>query len=95
MVLELVDLVVECVEQVEIPLGDVVDQVVDVHADLLVRAACFLRGLRVERLLSGRCLRNGDQPFRSRDEVDLLVVDAILVGDCDGREEHAEDVVAV
>ena len=35
-VLELVDLVVEAVDQVEVPLGDLVDEVVRVHPDALV-----------------------------------------------------------
>ena len=93
--LELVDLVVEVVDEVEVALGDLVDQVIDEHPDALVGSARVLRRLRVERLLARRRLRDRDELLARRDEVDLLVVDAILVGDGDGEEEDAEDVVAV
>ena len=45
-VLELVDLVVELVDQVEEALGDVVDEVVDDHRDVLGVAAGGLRRVR-------------------------------------------------
>ncbi len=94
-VLELVDLVVEVVDEIEEALGDVVDQVVGVHPDLLVRPAGLLRRLGVERLLAGRSLGDGDEDVRRRDEVDLLVVDAVLVRDGDRHEEDAEHVAAL
>ena len=52
-------------------------------------------GLRVERLLARRRLRDRDEDVERRDEVDLLVVDAILVGNRDRDEEDPEDVVAL
>ena len=72
-----------------------VDEVVDEHADLLVRAAGFFRRLRVEGLLAGRRLGDGDEDLGRRDEVDLLVVEAILGRDCDRHEEDADHVVVV
>ena len=45
-VLELVDLVVQGVDEVEEALRDQIDEVVDVHADVLVLAAGVLRRLR-------------------------------------------------
>ena len=94
-VLELVDLVVEVVDQIEVALGDLVDEVVDVHADVLVGAARFLRRPRVERPLSGRRLRDRDEDVGRRDQVDLLVVDPVFVLDCDRDQEDAEYVGAV
>jgi hypothetical protein len=94
-VLELVDLVVECVEEVEIALRDVVDEVVDVHADLFVVAAREFRRLRIERCLTRRCLRHGNERVERRDEVDLLVVQPVFVRYGDGEQEHAEDVIVV
>ena len=93
--LELVDLVIEIVDQVEVALGDVLDEVCDEHADAVVGAARVLRGLRVEGGFARWRLRDRDEPLARRDEVDLLVVDAILVGDGHGHEEDAEDVRAV
>ena len=40
-------------------------------------------------------LPDRDEPLDGRDEVDLLVEDAILVPDADGHEEDAEDVALV
>ena len=94
-ILELVDLVVEAVDQVEVALGDLVDEVVDEHADVFVRLARLLRRSRVERLLARRRLRDRDELLRRHDEVDLLVVEAILARDRDREQEDAEDVVAV
>ena len=45
--------------------------------------------------LARRRLRDRDELLAGRDEVDLLVVDAVLVGDGDRHEEDAEDVLAV
>ena len=83
------------VDQVEVALGDLVDEAEQVHADGLVRAARVLGRLRVERLLAGRRLRDRHELLGREDEVDLLVVDAILVGNGDRDEQHADDVVAV
>ena len=93
--LELVDLVIEVVDQVEVALGDVLDEVCDEHADPVVGAARLFCGIWVEGGFARRCLRDRDEPLARRDEVDLLVIDAILVGDGDRNEEDAEDVCAV
>ena len=94
-VLELVDLLVEVVDQVEVALRHLVDEVVDVHADLLVRLAGELGLARVEGMLARRRLHDRDELLVRRDEVDLLVVDAILFGDGDRQQEDPEDVVVV
>ena len=74
-ILELVDLVVQIVDQVEVALGDLVDEAEREHADVLLRPACLLGRLRVERLLVGRRLRDRHEPVGGQDEVDLLVED--------------------
>ena len=95
-VLELVDLVVEGVDHVEVPLGHLVDQVVDVHPDVSSWAATrFLRRRGIERLLARRRLRDRHECVHRRDEVDLLVVEAILGGHLDREQQDPEDVVAV
>ena len=94
-VLELVDLLVEVVDQVEVALGHLIDEVVDVHADLLVLLAGALRLGGVERMLVRRRLDDGDEALVRRDEVDLLVVDPVLRGDRDREQEDPEDVVVV
>ena len=78
LVLELVDLVVHVVDQVEVALRDLVDQPEREHARGLERRARLLRRLRVERLLVRRRLRHGHELVGREDEVDLLVVDAVL-----------------
>ena len=60
-----------------------------------VGLAGVLRGPRVERLLVRRGLRDRHELLGREDEVDLLVVDAVLVGHRDGDEEDADDVGAV
>ena len=95
MVFDLVDLGVQLVDQVEVALGDLVDEAVEVHADRVVRPACVLGRPRVERLFARRGLRHGDELLRRQDEIDLLVVDAVLFRHRDRDQEHANDVVAV
>jgi hypothetical protein len=94
-IFQLVDLIVERVDQIEVALGDLVDQVVDEHADVVVNAACVLRRRRVERLLARRRLRDRHQPRFGRDEVDLLVKEPVLARHLDRDEENAEDIVTV
>ena len=94
-ILELVDLVVQVVDQVEVALGDLVDEAEREHADVLLRPACLLGRLRVERLLVGRRLRDRHELVGGQDEVDLLVEDAVLGGHRDGDQEDADDVGAV
>ena len=94
-VLEFVDLVIEVVDQIEVALRDRVDEVVDEHAHLLMRPAGLLRGFRVERLLARRRLGDRHEGVLGRDEVDLLVVDAVLLGHRDGEQEDSEHVIAV
>ncbi len=93
-VLELVDLVVEGVHEVEEVLGDQVDQAIDHQAGPpIVRAADGLlsRG-RVERIAALGRLANGHQPIPRRDQIELLVVDAILLANGDRHEKDAEHV---
>ncbi len=95
-VLELVHLLIEAVDHVEEALGDLVDQVVDEHAHVLVLLAARLLGRSgVERLFARRRLRDRDELIDRHHEVDLLVVQTILVYDLDREQEDAEDVVAV
>ena len=58
-------------------------------------AAGLFRGLRIERLLSRRRLGDRHEGIERRDEIDLLVVHAILVRNGDRDEEDPEDVVAL
>ena len=51
-ILEFVDLVVEVVDQIEVALGDLVDEVVT-NMPTSCRRGTFPRRLRVERFLSG------------------------------------------
>ena len=70
-------------------------EVVGVHPDVLVRAAGLLRRRRVERLLARRRLRHRHRHVHRRDEVDLLVVQAVFGRHLDGKQQDAEHVVAV
>ncbi len=64
-VLELVDLLVQVVDQVEVPLGDVVDEPVEHHAGVVVGAARLAHGTWVVRLSPGGVLLTD----RSRSDV--------------------------
>ena len=96
-VLELVDLGVEQVDDAEVPLRDLVDEVVRDHArgGASVCVACLLERCEVEGLLARRRLPHRDRHLGREHEIDLLVEDAILLGHGDRGEQHAEDVVAV
>ncbi len=63
--------------------------------DVLVRLARLLRRLRVERLLSGGRLRDGDERVAGDDEVDLLVVEPVLRRHLDRQQQDPEHVIAV
>ena len=76
-------------------LRDVVDEPVQHHAAVVVRAASLAHGARIVGMLAGRRLADAEEDIVGHDDVDLLIEDAILVGDGDGNQEHAEDVVAV
>ena len=94
-VLELVDLAVERVDEVEVVLGDVVDEPVEHHPGVVVGMARFARRPRIVGVLVRRRLADAQQNVVRHDDVDLLVEDAIVLGDGDRDEEDAEDVVAV
>ena len=68
---------------------------VDDHRDILRVAAGGPRFGRIEGRAALRRLANGDEPLARHHQVDLLVEDGVLLGDGDGDEEDAEDVVAV
>ena len=96
--LQLVDLLVDVVEQVEVPLGDLVDEVVRDHPRGQLAAmdvAELLDAAGVERLLGARSLADGDDPVAGENEIDLLVEDAVFFRQGNGHEGQAEDVVAV
>ncbi len=95
MILELVDLVVHVVDEVEVALGDLVDQVIGEHPGPLLGLAGVDCGPRVERLLAGRGLRDGDEPGLGEDEVDLLEEDPVLLGLRDREQEDADDIGVV
>ena len=96
-VLELVDLVVDRVHEVEEVLGDQVDEPVDHHAGPRARLLRdrLLRCAEVERRAFARASCGRYELLAGRDQVDLLVEDAILLADADRDEEDAEDVVIV
>ena len=98
--LELVDLLVDRVEQVDVALGDVVDEVD--RRSCPGGSSCSMRVADVARCGSGRTARRSPGVLRTvtirsaaEDEVDLLVVDDVLLGHGDRDEQEAEDVVAV
>jgi hypothetical protein len=96
-ILQLVDLLVQGVDQVEEPLGDLVHEVVGDQSGFLDATALagFADPAGVEGLTLGRRLADGQNESLGQDEVDLLVVDAILFRNRDRAEEDAEDIVAV
>jgi len=83
------------VDQVEVMLGDLLDEAVEVHPARLERVARLLRLARVERLLAGRRLGHRDQFVHRRDEVDLLVVETVFSGNLDGQKQDPKHVVPV
>ena len=96
--LQLVDLLVDVVEQVEVPLGDLVDEVVGDHPGwhlVTMHVAELPDAAGVERLLGARRLAHGDDPVAGENEIDLLVEDAVFLRQGNGHERQAEDVVAV
>ena len=96
LVLELVDLGVQVVDQVEIALGDVVDDAIGDHSRFVFGPHGLSGGRRVVRGPSaGRRLAHGHDRVVREHQVDLLVVDAVFFGNRDGDQEDAEDVVAV
>ena len=95
-ILELVDPVVDPVRQLEVALGDVVDEVVDDHPGRAHMAGLveLAGGDAVERLEAGRALADGEDEIVRRDDIHLAVEHG-RVGEQLRHEEHAEDVVAV
>ena len=94
-VFELVDLVVQVVDEVEEALGDLVEEVVRDHARGKAVAARLLHRAEVDRRAVGWCLAHGEDRVLGEDQVDLLVVHAVLGYDLDRHEEDPEDVAAV
>ena len=94
-VVELLHLLVQVVDQVKIVLDHLVDQPVGDHSRPVFGVHDRLDPLDVERRPAFGCLANRDHGLFCKDEVDLLVVDAILVRDGDGAQEDSEDVVAL
>ena len=96
-VLQLVDLVVDRIDEIEEVLRDQVDHAVDhlAGARHVRDADRFLRRARVERMPAFRGLSHGHELLARRDDVDLLVEDAVFLADADRDEEDAEDVVVV
>ena len=96
--LELVDLVVDCVEQVEEALGYVVNEVI---RDLpwrqlvVVRVTDVAHTLWWERLPAARGLADSHDPAPRDHEVDLLVEDEVLLGHGDRHQQDPDDVAAV
>src|SRR5262245_6961300 len=96
--LELLHLVIEVVQQVDVALGDVVDQQVGDHPRRVLvgnRVARVADVARVVRWPPAGRLADRDDSVAAEDEVDLLVVDDVLLGYRNGGEQQAEDVVAV
>ena len=92
-VLELVDLGVDRVDDLEVGLRDVVD-----HPEHQLPHADVLGGLEaavVPGLALRRRLAHDDEPVRRGDEVDLLALDPVLLGNRGHRDEDGEHVVAV
>jgi len=79
-ILEFVDLLVQRIDEVEKPLGDLVHQVVGDHAGLLDAATLtgLVHAARVERLAAGGRLADCQDEVLRQHDVDLLVVDTIL-----------------
>ena len=94
-VFEIVDLLVEGVDQIQVALGDVVDEVVDDLRRRILLAAGFARGARIVGRPVAGGLAHREEQLPREDEVDLLVEDLVLLGDGDRHEQDAEDVVAV
>jgi hypothetical protein len=96
LVLELVDLGVDVVDEIEVPLRDVVDDPVQDHPGGVGRANDGPDRLDVVGLapLGGRLAHGEDAVVREHDS-DLLVVDAVLLGHRPREQEDPEDVVAV
>ena len=98
MVLELFDLVVHRVDQVEVALGDVIDEVVEDHArrSSLGSSSPPWRGCVSNGLLAGGVLRTVSTSSCGQDDVDLLVEDPSSLGTDDRHDEHdADDIVVV
>ena len=95
--LELVDLVVQCIDQIEEVLGDLVDDAVDDHAGAVVGFPLVrqLSGAEVAGVAALRGLAYRHDALPGRDDVDLLVEDAVLLADRDRQQEHTEDVAIV
>ncbi len=96
LVVELVDLRIDVVDDVEVRLGDGVDEAVRDHARR-VRVVDGLpqRSEVVGLAAVGRRLPHRQDRVVGDHDVDLLVVDAVLLGNRAGEQEDAEDVVAV
>jgi hypothetical protein len=92
---DLVDLLVQVVDQVEVALGDVVEEAVGDHARRVGRLHRPLHRLDVVRRAPVRRLPHRQQRVACEDDVDLLVEDLVALVQDDGGEEDAEDVVAV
>ena len=96
LVLELVDLRVDVVDEIEVALGDVVDEPVGEHPRRVRLSHRRLHNFEVVRWSSaGRCLPHRDERVRRDHEPDLLVVDGVLFGDSLREKKDAEDVPAV
>ena len=93
-VLEHVDLAVDRVEEVEVRVGDVVDQALDEDADRHARLGRGRQHGRLVRRPVARRLAHGHEQLRRRDEGDLLTGDAVI-GQRQHRDQHPEDVGAV
>ena len=87
-VVERVDLVVEGVDRAEERLGDGVRE----RGDDQRPRGPLRREVEVERRAARRRLPHGHDAFARRDEVDLLEVDRVLLGEDDRRDEDAEHV---
>jgi hypothetical protein len=94
---ELVDLFVQRIDQIEEVVGDQIDDVVDDHARALVGllADRLVYRVKVAGLAALGCLADRYDTVPGRDDVDLLVVDPVLLADCDRQQEDSEEVVVV
>jgi hypothetical protein len=94
-ILELVDLAMDPIDEVKEVLGNEVHDAIGEHPSRQSFSTHVMDGREIQRRALVWCLADRERQAGCQDEIDLLVVHAVLGRHDHGNEEHAEHVVAV